>query len=321
MALAPLFHLPDWAVIGQQLMADGATVRTLLMDSPQASVNALVLNGRADFIEKWADAYTGVSSQGIAIAGWDWRGQGRSTRLVTSGAGHIDSFDRWLDDLDQLGAWALGALPAGRPWIAIAHSMGGHILMRWLADPARASHPLRRQLRGAVLLAPFFGLGLAWPLRMAVLTAARHEVARGHGEYFAPGQGPYGAAHATTARMRVLTASRERFEDEARWIAADPQLAVGGVTWGFLHAFDQSEAALEALPLEQVALPVLMLLASRERLVLNSAAQRIAARLPACDVRVMQDAAHELLREADVPRQQTLALIREFADKQCDEPV
>lgn len=314
MAAAPHFHLPADAAIGSAVMTDGAAIRTLHLDRKGVLANALVLNGRADFLEKWADAYAELADLGLALASWDWRGQGRSDRMVANGAGHIDRFDRWLEDMDQLTEGALDMLPP-RPWVAIGHSMGAHLLLRWLADPARATHPMRATLRGAVLLSPFFGLEMAWPVRVAVLSAARRQVAKGHGADYAPGQGAYGERNQAQARMLLLTASRERFEDEARWVAADPALACGGVTWGFLHAFDDSMRALKALPLETMTLPVQVLLAGRERLVANAATKQIVARLPNAQVETVAEGAHELLREADAPRRQTLSRIAAFVDR------
>lgn len=309
-----MFHLPAGSRVSDAAMPDGAGIRTFCLDRDDARANALVLNGRADFLEKWADAYAGLADIGLALAAWDWRGQGRSSRLADNGAGHMDRFERWLDDMDVLAEGALAVLPE-RPWVAVAHSMGGHLLLRWLADPARAGHPLRAQLRGAVLLAPFFGLGMAWPLRVAVLAAARREVARGHGADFALGQGPYGDRSQAQARMLLLTASRERFLDEGRWVAADPALACGGVSWGFLKAFADSQQALEALPLEELALPMLVIVAGRERLVANADTERLVRRLPTARLETVADGAHELLREADVPRRKTLSKIAAFVDK------
>lgn len=310
----PLFHLPSGAVLEMATMPDGAAIRTMCLDRQGARANALVLNGRADFLEKWADAYAGLADCGLGLAAWDWRGQGRSSRLVDNGAGHIDRFEQWLADLDLLAMQALQCLP-DRPWVAIAHSMGAHLLLRWLADPGRSGHPLRAKLCGAVLLAPFFGLGMAWPLRVAVLAAARREVARGHGTDFAIGQGPYGERAQAQARMLLLTASRDRFLDEGRWVAADPALACGGVSWGFLDAFAQSRQAIDALPLEDVDLPVLVLVAGRERLVANAQTGRLVKRLAAARMERIEDGAHELLREADAPRRRTLSKISAFVDK------
>jgi lysophospholipase len=309
---APHFQLPEGAIVGRETMADGASIRTLLLPHPEPLANLLLLNGRADFLEKWADAIHLLHAQGFAVAAFDWRGQGGSTRLTESGAGHIDSFDTWLADLDGLAGWALGALPGGR-WLALAHSMGGHLLTRWLADPARERHPLRQVLKGAVLAAPFYGMGGPWAVKATALATAPLQVARGRGAHFAWGQTPYGARNQAPARQLLLTASRAHFEDEGRWVAARPELATGGVSWGWIKAFADSQRALDRLPLEHMTLPVLMLLAEHEKLVDNRRARAVAARLPRCQPHVVAGAAHELLREAEPARQQALAKIRAFA--------
>ena len=312
MGAAPLYQLPPASIVGREVMADGAHIRTLLIPHDQPVGRLLMLTGRADFLEKWAETFIRFHEAGFAVASFDWRGQGESTRLTDNGAGYIDSFDTWLADLDQLSGWALNGLGAG-PWLALGHSMGGHLLTRWLADPARHALPLRRQIRAVVLSSPFFGLGMPWPMRAAVLGAAPVQVARGLGADFAWGQRPYGPAQRSKARSLLLTGSRHLFAEEGRWIEANPSLATGGVSWGWLDAFFRSQASLEALPLEQLDLPILMLLAAREHLVDNVAATRVAARLPDCQRRLIPGAAHELLREVRPLRTQILARITSFA--------
>ncbi len=308
----PRFHLPQAALIGRETMADGATIRTLLLPHEAPIANLLLLTGRADFHEKWADAIQALHELGFAIAAFDWRGQGGSSRLVDSGAGHIDSFDTWLGDLDRLSGWAKAALPPGR-WIALGHSMGGHLLTRWLADPARGDLPFRTGLAGAILAAPFYGLGGPVAMKTAALRMAPFQVARGRAGAFAWGQQPYGAFQQRPERQFLLTGSRAHFEDEGRWVAARPELATGGVSWGWIKAFAESQRALHAMPLETIDVPLMMLLAAKERLVDNKAAMAIAARLPTCRRHVVDGAAHELLREADPARQAALAKIRSFA--------
>jgi lysophospholipase len=111
----------------------------------------------------------------------------------------------------------------------------------------------------------------------------------------------------------LLTGSRAHFEDEGLWVEAHPELATGGVSWGWINAFAQSRRVLEGLPLERLELPVLMLLAAKEKLVDNKAAIRVATRIRTCRTHIIMSAAHELLREAEPQRQEALAQIRDFA--------
>lgn len=315
MSEAPRFHLPEAAHVAPVTMADGARIRTLRLPHPRPVANLLLLTGRADFLEKWADAIAALHGLGLSIASFDWRGQGGSDRLTQKGSGHIDSFDRWLADLDQLAGHAVETMPDA-PWLTLGHSMGGHLLSRWIAEPARHGHPLRHPLRqrlkGAVLSSPLHGINMAQPLRAIALRMAARRVRQGRGDDFAWGQGPYGATQQSAARQALLTHDDARFEDEARWIAMCPGLATGGVSWGWLQAFAESEDRLEHLPLESLDLPVLMLLAGEERLVDNDHARAIAARLPRCRLELVPDGAHELLREADRQRQMALSKIRDF---------
>ncbi|MGL6044152.1 MAG: alpha/beta fold hydrolase, partial [Sandaracinobacteroides sp.] len=215
-------------------------------------------------------------------------------------------------DLDQLSGWALQMLP-GQRWLALGHSMGGHLLTRWASDPARAGLEFRARLDGLILAAPFFGLGGPVAMTFAARQMAPVQVARGLGARFAWGQTPYGAVQQRPERQFLLTGSRAHFEDEGHWVRARPELATGGVSWGWIKALSDSQALLDRQPLEQMRFPVLMLLAAREKLVDNKAAIRIATRLPHCRTHIVAAAAHELLREAEPQRQEALGQIRRFA--------
>ena len=208
---------------------------------------------------------------------------------------------------------ALLLAPVGARWLALGHSMGGHLLTRWVGDPERAQLRFRKELDGLVLAAPFFGLGGPVAVRRAALSVAPLQVARGKAADFAWGQTPYGTIQRRAERQLLLTGSRAHFEDEGLWVEARPELATGGVSWGWINAFSESRRRLEALPLETLDLPVLMLLAAKEKLVDNKAAIRVATRMPNCRTHIVMSAAHELLREAEPARQEALGQIRDFA--------
>lgn len=235
--------------------------------------------------------------------------------MCETGVGHIDSFDHWLSDLDELALDALAARGDELPWFVLGHSMGGHLAMRWLADPLRREHRLRQRIRACVLTAPLFGISLPWPLSVAAPRIARYYAGRGRGEDFAWGQKPFGVKPRGRREQGRLTASLERFQDEELWIARNPALATGGVSWQWLTSCYQSMENIANMPLDQLDIPFLVLLAARERIVRNVATRKIMARVPDAKVHMM-DGAHELMRESDRVRAQVFDRIFDFLNGQ-----
>jgi len=283
-------------------MRDGWAVRTMVRNGSRGSV--LVINGRGDFIEKQAELLHELVDRGFGFATFDWRGQGGSGRLLGDARGHAEDFAPWLGDLAELVTWFRSVLPP--PYFAVAHSMGGHLLLRHLAD-----HP--GDFARAVLLAPMVGLRAApigpWLARLvAALTTAF-----GRGVDYAPGSGPLVRGAPGTLRQRRLTHDLDRYADEGWWLDNHPEWALGGVTNGWLRSAFASIDALTApgVP-ERIATALLILTAEGEALVDDDATRRLAARLPDVRVREFAGAGHELVREVDSIRLPVFAAIAEF---------
>lgn len=299
----PRFGLPPQVRV-EMLDSSGVPIRAMFAPARNARGLLLFLNGRADFLEKYAESYPSLLDAGWSILSLDWRGQGGSGRECANGAGHVSSFDAYLGDLDTLLRW--GREMALEPTVAIGHSMGGHLLLRHLATPG---HGIAR----AVLLAPFVQLAAGPLTRLAVSWFAGRQVAAGRGTAFAAGQQPYNEGRNSALRQLLLTGDARRFADEHDWLAAVPSMRLGGVSWGWLDAARRSSELLQEQAAD-IRLPLLMLLGERERLVSNAAARRLARRLPDCEVHVLPGA-HELLREADPVRDDALSRILRFLDK------
>ncbi len=286
--------LPEGAVVETRTMADGWLLRTMCWSGGTRG-SILFLNGRGDFIEKYAESYHDWRARGFGLATFDWRGQGGSGRvLADSQKGHAADFGPWLSDLAEQVAWFRATLPA--PHFAIAHSMGGHLLLRHLETNPES-------FDRAVLLSPMTGLRaqplgplLAWLL-------AGLMCGLGRAEQYAPGAGPLVRGLAGSIRQRRLTSDVERYVDEAWWLDKHPELAVGGVTNGWLRAAFRSVDALRAPgAYERVTTPLMILVAEHEALVDNAATVRAAARMPKAWLQTVPGAAHELVREADAIR-------------------
>ncbi len=254
------------------------------------------VGGRADFAEKYLEAMAHWHDRGWAIDGFDWRGQGGSGRIVAGlDLGHLTSFQPLVDDLAAFVAdWR--ARTAG-PHVLVGHSMGGHLILRALAEGAAAAD-------AAVLVAPMLGLPLARAGRLLAFLAG----------LFGGTMAPLWRKADPGMRRRALTGSADRFADSAWWKDRHPALGLGGPSWGWLHAAHDSLARLRrpGTP-EAVGTPILIAAARRDRLVPIAAIRRMAARLPDAAMFVT-GGAHELLREADAVRLPVLAAIDRFLD-------
>lgn len=308
MTADPFFRrrsLPPGATTGEWRADDGWPIRTVTWQAVEGAPGSLLFaGGRADFIEKYAEAYWTWRDWGLGLAAFDWRGQGGSGRFLGDPhRGHAEDFDRWVDDLDGLVRWFTESFPA--PHFIVAHSMGGHLTLRHLA---RRGSPFTR----AVLLAPMMGIRTGLPPRLVAGIAALAARIGGR-QCYGPLQRPYGDWQRRPERAGLLTGDPDRFGDEHWWIAASPDLALGGVTYGWLAAAHRSIDLLAAPGmLEAVTVPTLVLVGEHERLVDSLSAKQAAKRLPNARLEIVEGGRHELLRDAEGPRTATQAQIREF---------
>jgi lysophospholipase len=295
--------LPAGAETFYRSMRDGWPVRAVRWPGEGT---ILLVTGRGDFIEKYAETIHDLVDAGWGVAAFDWRGQGLSRRLgLTPHHGASPGFAVWLSDLADLIAWA----GAGTPVNVIAHSMGGHLVLRHLAAGGGG-------IARAVVLAPMTGL-IARPLGPAITAhVARWQSRRGHGGDYVWGGGPYQAGQPGERRQAVLTRSAERYDDERWWVGQQPALALGSVTWGWLNDAFASIAELTApgVP-EAISVPTLVLIPEQDALVDSAATRRLAARIPDSQIAEYAGAGHELLREMSDCRASIVIRIRDFFEQ------
>lgn len=265
----------------------------------------VVLPGRAEFVEKYEETLADLQARRFAVAALDWRGQGMSDRLLPRREpGHVADFRDYLGDLDAV-LGRLDALDLPRPFIMLAHSMGGQLGLRHLHDrPGRFA--------AAAMTAPMFGIRLD-PLppplaRLVAATAARV----GAAARFAPGQRAFDAA-LCRFEGNPLTGCPDRFGTFRGLLVARPELALGGVTYGWLAAALRS-IALTRRPgyVEAIETPVLVCQSALERIVCNRSQTELARRLPSGRLVVFPDARHEVLMELPPVRERFFATFEAF---------
>ena len=288
--------------------ADGWIYRTLERRRPDDAAergSLLFAGGRGDFIEKYLEVHEHWHRRGWNVTAFDWRGQGGSQG--DRPAGWLDSFDTVVGDLDGL----IRAWGAEAPWpqVVVGHSMGGHILLRTLAER-------RPAIDAAVLVAPMLGInsGPVPPMAAEWLPSLASMFGWGQQPAWRRSPRPHPAG---STRQAILTGCRDRYEDELWWWEKQPGFDLGAPTWAWLKAAYASCASLAAAKLEGVKTPVLLVATRRDRLVDPAAIRRAASRLPDAELVMVDEAAHEILRERDEVRLKALAAIDDFLDRRA----
>ncbi len=280
---------------------DGAKLRVGVFERGATPKNwLLLLHGRSEFIEKYAEVILELQARGFDVVTMDWRGQGLSTRPLADEPmkGHIDSFQTYFDDLDALWAEVLeGELGVSGPVPILAHSMGGHISLRYAA--LRPERVAKLSTTAAMVDLPTMGL----PKWVARGGAKLMRKLRGPEPYFI-GQRPQVPEDFQFA-LNTVTKDKARFEADMAWLKACPALTLGGPTLGWVVAAIQSIEETERADFgPKLTMPILLASARGDRVVPYEAHDDLAARLPNCTFLKIEGSEHEVLRERDAIRAQ-----------------
>ena len=291
---------------------DGLPLRTAVWPTPPGGArgSVVLLQGRAEFIEKYGETVGDLTARGFAVYALDWRGQGRSGRVLQDARkGHVVSYDDYLSDFD-LFLERLVLPDAPRPIVVLAHSMGGHIVLRHRAEHGMPDSPYFA--KGIVLSAPMIDI-LKSPAEQAlgaVLAVAAMSV--GLRNRCVPARGPFPPPY----DGNPLTRDRARYERMLALLSETPALAIAWPTVGWLAATRRSTAILRSRGYpERIGTPVLMLSAGADKVVSNAAQARLAARMPDCRLETIPDTRHEPLMETDDARARVFALFDKFMDE------
>lgn len=313
--MRPALPTLDDAMMESWPAPDGWPLRRVRLPGRGGARGSLLfIGGRADHIEKYDEALIGWAEQGWDVESVDWRGQGGSGRLIQGSAlGHAEDFGCWLEDVEAYAEdWHTRT---SAPHVIVAHSMGGHLVLRALAEG-------RITADAVALSAPMLGIR-AGPLPQWLAGGiAAAACALGLGRKAVGRVREALSVDEGTALPTVLTHDRERLLREARFELERPDVALGPPTWGWLRAAFRSLAWM-ARPdtLERITTPLLILASAGDRVVSTPAIIRAAARVPGAQIHVYgADVAHEILREVHAVRDDALARIDAFFAEYASRP-
>lgn len=293
---------PAAQIFSPHFLAAGTVgLRTASFEADGSRV-CLLLNGQTEFIEKYFEVIDELRARGYSVVTFDWRGQGGSDRLLPDARkAHIADFAAYDQDLDTVMSELIRpmaarlSLRAGRADlkpIALAHSMGGNILLRRL-------HDAQDEFAAAILSAPMLGIAprsVPWWL---VERIAAHLNRNGPSTDFVWGMAKRDQLKLPFA-LQIVTSDPDRYARNQSLLAAAPELQVNGPTWGWLAAALHTITLLRSPGYaEAIRTPALLLGAGRDRVCDSQAVRAFAVRMAHARYVEIEEAEHEILMERD----------------------
>ncbi|RDI57141.1 alpha/beta fold hydrolase [Microvirga subterranea] len=303
---APDNPIPSDPTLVSVKTQDGIVLRAArwMPASGEVRGTVCVLQGRAEFIEKYFEVIGELRERGFAVVAFDWRGQGLSGRQVGNPRkGHVRRFSDYRRDLEAIRDQVLVPyMPA--PHFALAHSMGGAIALNaayegWL--------PFRR----LVTTTPMIALCI---IRHSLWTVGTVRVLKflGFGRAFVPGGGETSISTMPFKGNR-LTGDPVRYARNAHVAHAIGEGAIGAPTVSWLDsAFRFMKRFTDPRFAMRIRLPTLVIAAGADPVCATPATERFAARLKAGHAIVIPGARHEILMERDPIREQFWAAFDAF---------
>jgi lysophospholipase len=284
------------------LTTDGVALRVAVCVPAGARATIILMQGRAEWIERYHETMRECVQRGFAVVAFDWRGQGGSQRLKRDPQrGHVASFRHFERDLDAVMEFTtLSGCP--QPYYAIAHSTGGLVLLNYLLKPTNISK--------AVMTAPLVDLRYGgWPRGVAkFLCNLAHYT--GFGGLYIPG---YRLMARPTFETNIQTSDRRRWQRDTQTLQKHPELAIAGPTMSWLRgAIRYSRVARDTVVMRRLTAPLLFIGAEQEKVVDARAARQLAEDVPGISYLEIEDSRHEILQESDAIRRQFWAAFESF---------
>ncbi len=271
---------------------DNLSIRYILNKTKAENTRGTVVlvSGWTEFIEKYGEPMSKILERGFNVYTMDWRGQGLSSRaLPNREKGYVRSFSEFVDDLHEL-VVRIVQPEAAKPCILMGHSMGGNVAIQYLHD-----HP--GFFTKAIFCCPLIDLPVTNRLKAvfgALISTAR---VLGFGKKYVPGRGNWTEI---PFEENQVTSDPERYAHDLALLQQNPKLRIGGPTYIWLNAALKAIKRVSQISfLKEIQIPTMLLSASADLVVSISAHEFAARHLPHCDLVLISDGMHELLRETD----------------------
>jgi lysophospholipase len=317
----PRFIQPEGFSLGHFKSADGADIRYGFIKTPGESRGIVVaLTGFRESIEKYYELTRDLLAQGLDVWLMDWCDQGGSARYVKNNPqkSHSVGFEAQMKTLHQFMREVVQN-PENKPLIMMAHSMGGHLGLRYLKEHAGV-------FDSAVLTAPMIDICINKYPRFVVEAMARLYHFVEPEKYTTPAE--EGALLDTIGdwleskhlfENNDKTGDRTRFDAWIGILRENENLRKGEATFGWLYnAFKSVSILNEEKYLKSIHTPILMQTSGKDTIVSTAAQDRAVKLLPNCERVHIPEARHEIWMEADSLRNAWLKAVNNFVSQRLD---
>lgn len=292
--------VPSGAVVGELKADDGIRLRFARWAATRGPRRGTVVlcGGRGEFIEKYFEVIADLRRRGFAVAMMDWRGQGGSERLLRNPRkGHVSDFQDYQEDLFRfMKDIVLPDCPP--PFVALAHSMGGTILLHHAVKPGSWFERI-------VLSAPFIALNQEKTPYPQSIIRTYSEVGCLVGMSTAYVRGGYDTPEEQVAfEDNRITKDHERWMRNKSILDVAPELGIGSPTVQWLRAASRACAELQdpSFP-ARVDVPMLVFAAANDKIVSTPAIEDFCVGLKVGTHILLSGSEHEILQETDDVRQ------------------
>ena len=267
----------------------------------------LLFPGRTEYIEKYGSAAMDLAARGYATLTIDWRGQGLADRLLPERRlGHVDQFTDFQKDVAAVLELA-DRLALPKPYFLIGHSMGGAIGLRALIEGL--------PVKACIFTGPMWDIHIAPAMRPLGRFMGKIGPLLGLAGKLVPTMDMDNYVLVNEFEDNTLTNDPEAFQVMKDQLAAQPDLALGGPTIGWLGEGLKDCAALAAMA--SPALPCITFLGAQEQIVDCPAIHDRMARWPGGELEVLPDVQHEVMMETPDVRTHVFDRMCSLFDQYC----
>lgn len=271
--------------------AEGKPIAAFRYDAETPRGTVVVLHGFTECAEKFSELIYSLLQNQYSVLAYDQRGHGaswRDPRIQDLSLTHVGRFDEYVEDLAAAVDQVLQSMP--QPWLLFAHSMGGAVSCAFLESRPGV---FARAALCAPMIAPQRG-GMSLAQGKALCKGAK---LLGQGRKRIPMSKPWAGPEEFETSCAT---GRERFDwyDDIR--VRTEKYHNNGPTFSWtLEAFSVTERLLAPGAPEKVRIPVMIYTAEDDNQVIPEEQEKMAARLPQGDRKVIYGAKHEIYRSPD----------------------